>query len=197
MNEEVCYYEGCNEVAVLKGLCLKHYNLWLGNFDKKGKHKRSLEKRFWSCVWKPTKDGCWLWRSSLYGNGYGCLTIKGELVGAHHISWKLHYGNIPKGMCVLHKCDNPPCVNPKHLWLGTPADNTKDSIRKRRFSKLTEDDVLKIRKLVKHSFLTQENIAKRFNVNRGIISRIKDYKLWNYPEIIQREQRRLVTCKMN
>ncbi|MCK4498902.1 HNH endonuclease [Candidatus Babeliales bacterium] len=183
-----CYYEGCYEAAEIEGLCPEHYNLWIGNIKYAyGKPNLSFEECFWSRVWKPTKSSCWLWRGELVGAGYGRLRMKEKSIRAHRFSWEFHYGTIPKDMNVLHKCDNPPCVNPKHLWLGTQNDNIIDSVRKERSCKLTEDKVLEIRKLLKSSSFTHNTIAKMFNISQSLVSCIKLYKIWNYPKILRLE----------
>jgi hypothetical protein len=97
---------------------------------------RPIAIRFWEKVDKPGgADACWLWTGTPDVNGYGKLwwfdhTNKGKF--AHRISWELHNGPIPDGLFVLHSCDNPPCVNPKHLFLGTQLDNMRDMVAKGR-----------------------------------------------------------------
>lgn len=90
----------------------------------------SPQIRFWPKVDK--SENCWLWRGSRQTHGYGTFYYQGTMHLSHRISWILTYGEIPTGLCVLHKCDNPPCVNPQHLFLGTHVDNMIDRERKGR-----------------------------------------------------------------
>lgn len=90
-----------------------------------------LIDRFWSKIKKT--DGCWIWTGSKNGLGYGRIEHHGIKYATHRFSYQMKYGPIPNGLWVLHHCDNPPCVNPKHLFTGTPRDNTQDMISKGRF----------------------------------------------------------------
>jgi hypothetical protein len=113
---------------------------------------------------------------------YARSQIQEALIGAHRASWLVHRGHIPTGMCVLHKCDNPSCCNPAHLFLGTKADNTRDMIAKGRQkrgedlpqSKLTRKTVAKIRA----SKETHAVLATRFGVSQPAISMIRSGKRW-------------------
>lgn len=79
------------------------------------------------------QNGCWMWRGHPTGsNSYGRIKTKDGPMMAHRFSWTLHYGPIPSGLFVLHRCDTPLCVNPSHLWLGTGADNERDKVEKGR-----------------------------------------------------------------
>jgi hypothetical protein len=91
----------------------------------------SLEERFWPLVQKQD-EGCWLWIGNRVHSGYGRLTYDSKTDRAHRISWRLTYGEIPDGLLVCHRCDNPPCVRPEHLFLGTNKDNMQDMASKHR-----------------------------------------------------------------
>ena len=93
---------------------------------------RSLKERFWEKVDKT--GNCWIWTAACMTNGYGQIWDGSKDRGAHRISWILHNGPIPNNLHVLHKCDNPPCVRPDHLFLGTPIDNMLDAKAKGRLN---------------------------------------------------------------
>jgi hypothetical protein len=94
------------------------------------RYGRTPAQRFWP---KVDKSGdCWVWTASKNDRGYGHFGRGGRTVSAHRVAWELARGPIPEGLWVLHKCDNPPCVNPAHLFLGTPGDNARDREAKGR-----------------------------------------------------------------
>lgn len=89
-----------------------------------------IESRFWSRVRKGS--ACWEWVGARHTGGYGAISVNGHQERAHRVSWMIHHGEIPDGLWVLHRCDNPPCVNPAHLFVGSDADNLSDAIAKGR-----------------------------------------------------------------
>lgn len=135
-----------------------------------------------------TNDGCWSWGKKLDRMGYGRIGPK-HVYLAHRISWIVHNGPIPAGLFICHKCDNPACTNPEHLFLGTPKDNTQDCIKKGRNKaakgsnhynvKLTEEQVLSIREKVKNN-RSWGSLAKEYNVSSSAIQCIVHRKTWKH-----------------
>lgn len=101
--------------------------------------KRTVKQRFDSAYKEDPITGCWVWQKGLTEKRYGQFSINGSGIRAHRASWEIHNGPIPDGIFVCHKCDNPPCVNPSHLFLGTVIDNRRDASRKGRIPKPTRD----------------------------------------------------------
>lgn len=98
----------------------------------KSRPSNPIKSRFFKHVKKT--DGCWIWTGYCQKNGYGTIHCgKGSIKRAHRISYEIHCGKIPDGLYVCHKCDNPSCVRPDHLFLGTQLDNIRDCISKGRF----------------------------------------------------------------
>ena len=147
----------------------------------------SLEQRFWMKVDKREPDECWEWLAGTTGEWYGVFN-RGDsprVEAAHRFSWEIHNGPIPKGMCVLHHCDNPICVNPRHLFLGTQTDNNHDRDQKERqargaragSSKLTKKKVCRVRRLLKEGW-SQSKIARLMGVSQVTIHSIDAGKTW-------------------
>ncbi len=126
------------------------------------------------------EDECLVYKGCRDKWGYAQLGIDGKRRQAHRYAWELRRGPIPAGLKVLHTCDNPPCCNPLHLFLGTDADNLRDKRMKGRDPKLLKPaQVLEIRALL--GSMPQKEIAERFNVTAGVVSKLKLGK--SYSEI--------------
>ena len=150
--------------------------------------KQDDVKRFWSKVDKTNK--CWTWMREITLDGYGRFTLSyGGAEHAHRFSYRLTYGDFPKHLYILHRCDNPSCVRPDHLFIGTQKDNVADMIRKGRFrtargterknSKLTEENIKLIAKLYLDG-ARNVTLSKMFNVGSGQISFILHGKRWKH-----------------
>jgi hypothetical protein len=154
-------------------------------------------KKFWSKVNKngpihPVHGQCWIWEGSIGQYGYGQVGRRRKLIGTHRYAWTISNGDIPKGMGVLHKCDNRPCVNPDHLFLGTFKDNMNDKVRKGRQaflkgesngrSVLTEESVKYIRSMyIKgHPLYGGVALSKKFGVTETMISYVVKRKFWTH-----------------
>ena len=146
---------------------------------------KTLQERFDEKYIPEPNSGCWLWISN-QRKGYGEMYINTKRIPAHRVSWTIHYGEIPDGLLCLHTCDNPSCVNPVHLFLGTNSDNMKDKASKGRgysptgikhhMNKLTEDDVLAIRDDARK----QWEIAEDYGIAQSGISKIKSRETWSH-----------------
>ncbi len=149
----------------------------------RSKPQPSLEDRFWDKVKKLSENGCWIFTGCVSKDGYGCFHVgQNKRAGAHRVSYELNVGEIPFGMNVCHKCDNPSCVNPNHLFIGTQQDNIKDMISKGRAKsppihmgrkrKIDKEQVAQILSIKKWGFGDKTKIASSFGVRREIIARI-------------------------
>lgn len=128
-----CSVEGCGRLHKARGLCDLHWRRARRGRPLDWTPFGPLTERFWRKVDKSAgPEGCWPWTGSRHGFGYGFVSAGGKRRGAHRVSWELANGPIPDGLSVCHRCDNPPCVNPAHLFLGTVGDNTRDMMAKGR-----------------------------------------------------------------
>ena len=159
-----------------KGAFVKHTNPYL---------KPSAIKHFWERVEK-SDDGCWIWTGASSGRGYGHIRSDWTQLLAHKFSYFLHYGPIPEGHVVRHKCDNPGCVRPDHLVAGTQKDNIADMDQKHRrnpvkgersnLAKISDATAKDIMAALVLGRQTQAAIARRFGVSDGLVCMMKQGK---------------------
>jgi hypothetical protein len=153
-----------------------------------------LATRFWKKVAISEPLFCWEWTAyrgpNVPGRNYGKVGVDGAVRFAHRVAWVLTHGPVPDGMDVLHRCDNPPCCNPAHLFLGTHLDNMRDrSAKGRRVStigesnpkaRLNADDVLKIRARWRAGERPAESIAADYPVTKENVYAIVFYRSWKH-----------------
>lgn len=158
--------------------------------------RRSAEDRFWEKVDVGADDECWLWTASRLPEGYGCFwdgTYRGpgntrpRITRAHRWLFAALHGPIESGIEICHTCDEPACVNPRHLFAGTHADNMRDMVEKGRFdnagerngrAKLTAVEVAEIRRLATGRYGERMEFARRYDVSSGTISKILNGDIW-------------------
>jgi hypothetical protein len=146
----------------------------------------ALIARFFAKVAAPDCRGCHIWTGAKNDKGYGRFGVNGKNRFAHRVAWEIAFGPIPDRQLVLHRCDNPNCVNPGHFFLGTQADNNADMDRKgrRRFlvgeratkAKLTPDQVFYVRR----SPLTNTELARELGVSRKAVAFIREGVNWRH-----------------
>ena len=152
------------------------------------RRERTLQERFWDEMKSvPRIDGqCWIW-PGYTSHEYGTIQkIEGRInksIGAHRVSFEIFHGSSNPDLNVLHHCDNPPCVNPEHLYQGTDKDNMRDMIVRDRINiitrKLSHSDVYAIRSLISQG-ISRTQIAKAYHITVGHVSAIKTGKVWSH-----------------
>lgn len=150
-----------------------------------------VAERFWSKVNKASETCCWEWQASRNKDGYGIFQLRNRSRNAARVAFELTFGWEPRGECILHTCDNPGCVNPSHLFVGTQADNMKDMAKKGRgfnvprgerahMAKLSVSQIKEIRRLYAQGNISQESIARGFGVNQRNVSCIVRHVTWTH-----------------
>ena len=193
MPRSICSIEGCETQISGQGLCAKHrYRLKkYGSPHICPRGHAPPEVRFWRKVEK--SDGCWMWTGTKSAEGYGKFQAGSKKdqpapIGAHRFSYEMAKGPIPDGRVVMHSCDNPSCVNPAHLSVGTHRENALDMIRKGRGNHkgalgeqnaaaiLTEEKV----RYIRASPLRNLDLARELEVNPVAISRVRRGRTWKH-----------------
>ena len=193
-----CAVDGCERLARARGMCTKHYRRLTKNGNPhvaSTKQWPSAKDRLLNLCRKSSETSCWEFVGGHTRKGYGKLWHNGGMKTAHRVAYEILVGPVPEAKFVLHRCDNPSCLNPDHLFIGTHQDNMADMRMKGRGaserrlrgskspqSKLNEECVLQIKlRLAKNEQCSV--IAKDFNVDRTLISLIKRGKVWTHVRI--------------
>lgn len=184
-----CTIPGCDNKHNARGYCRKHYIAMRhsGQLDVVQQKGLPIKERLFLRSKAIEKTGCIEWTGSKDRDGYGFIGVNGSLTGTHRASWEEANGRpVPNGMYVLHKCDNPSCINPEHLFVGTQRDNVKDMVDKSRISsrkgalngaaKITEDLVKAIRSDLRPS----KQIANEYGLNRNTVWLIRSGRNWSH-----------------
>lgn len=192
---ETCSIDGCDRPAVARGWCHRCYYRWTRTGDPELVRTRPLgttpDGALQFTGWEVTDSGCWEWKGSRDHAGYGKLKYQGQKYMAHRFAYQTWVGQIPDGLLVRHRiCDNPPCINPAHLELGTQVDNMRDMKERGRqkitfgeqspHSKLTTADVLKIREIRAKEGLSHKKLADLFEVSETLVRQVLNGKSWKH-----------------
>lgn len=187
-----CSMEGCDKSARSQELCEMHYTRLRRHGDPEAimnaDRELSISERMERYGWTVTDSGCWEFNGPLR-NGYGQISVPGnrsEIASrAAYMAW---VGPIEDGLYVCHKCDNPPCINPAHLFLGTHDENVQDSVSKKRhqygtrqwLAKLTDDEALAVREMYATGRYTQKQVGQVFGIGQTAVSAIVRRVNWKH-----------------
>lgn len=193
---KLCSIDGCDGKHIAKGFCNKHYKRYKiyndpNHLDESQKNRgKSLIDRLFIGFNKEL-DGCWIWQGAKSHNGYGLISEKkqGKTINyrVHRLMYEINTGEqLKNDELICHKCDNPACCNPDHLFKGSHDENMQDMVVKRRSSwgeknrnsKLSIDDINNIRELWENRKLSQGEIAEKFQVSKQHIWRVIHHEAW-------------------
>ena len=187
MGKRTCSVEWCSSDAWARGWCGRHYARWRNTGSPiTPSHQDPPAVKFDRNV--QVGPECWEWVGSKDVKGYGVMKIAGVTYAAHRMAFERAHGPIPSGAYICHKCDNPPCVNPAHLYVGTHADNMRDKVSRGRcsslpgesnpFAKLTAERVGQVRSLYATGRFTQRELARHFSIAQSHVGRIVRGEAW-------------------
>ena len=186
----------CAERAHARALCLKHYARWRTHGDPAKtliptRQLTAIETfQYYMPGAPPSDDSCWEWAGYVNQQGYGVIRKRQVGIAAHRLAFEHWNGSIPQGLVIRHSCDNRRCVQPKHLLLGTPADNNRDMMSRGRHntargvdqpgSKLTDTQVVEIRSRYESGGIKQSELSIEYGVAQSLISLIVRRKAWKH-----------------
>lgn len=150
--------------------------------------RKLLDKNFWNNAQPVPFCGCLIWMGHITEKLYGTINIKGKTWRAHRLAWTITYGKIPDGLCVLHHCDTPSCIEPRHLFLGNNADNALDSAKKGRRlkgekspqAKLSEFQVRQILTRYAAGGIYQKELGKAYGITQATVQLIVTRQIWKH-----------------
>lgn len=171
-------------------LCCNPKHLRIQSKENRSNIDEKIIQRFWSKVDIKDKDSCWEWLDGKNENGYGRITVNGKVFNAHRLSYMIEHKLefIPESMCICHRCDNPGCVSPHHLFMGTKTDNTYDMVNKGRNNcgrgedhgrtNLHNEDIIFIRENYANGIMTVKDLSNKFSIGVDGIRRIINGQMW-------------------
>ena len=187
-----CSVDNCTDKYYAKSFCSKHYQIFKKYNNTIGiKTQAPIEERFWRFVNKKESNECWNWTGHVCA-GYGRISLgakKDGAIGSHRFSWELHNKkSIPDGMVIMHSCDNPLCVNPNHLSVGTHMENTHDMLKKGRHTYIAHvgeengKSVLnaKIVKEIRASKMNHAELGRFYGVSTSCIRGVRTGRTWSH-----------------
>lgn len=183
--------EACGKTFTVANAFQARSRIYCGDACSRKARITTVEVRFREYIGPTTNTGCILWIGCVNEHGYGIINAKtqrGKNILAHRLAWEMAHGHLSDDFDVLHSCDNPPCINVDHLFLGTPAINAADKVSKGRhpqgeashFAKLSEADVLEIRERYANGGVLQRELAKEFGTMQSMVSRIVHRTIWKH-----------------
>lgn len=194
-----CRIDGCEAKTVGRGLCRKHYARWWRWGDPSVVKRKAVESLADLLARTKRNGDCLEWQRSKNAEGYGSVAFAGRIWSTHRLSYTLAVGVIPDGLLVCHHCDNPSCINPAHLFVGTNGDNVRDSVRKGRNkppphptperqargerqwkSRLTDDAVRDIRANYSGKYGEQRALAKKHGVSAATVGHVVAGRTWRH-----------------
>lgn len=187
-----CAFETCEKLSEKRGWCNNHYQKWRRCGDPAGVNRSPnlpmLDAFRHYMPDDPPESGCWEWSGRAFHEfGYGLIQHAGKLWRTHCMSYELFNGPTA-GKQVRHTCDNPPCVQPKHLVLGTQLDNMRDKVARGRqpngnqihTSKLSRQEIIEIRRRYAVGDITQHELANTYNISQHAIGAITRHMSWKH-----------------